>query len=308
MPYVLEPHTPPDREIYGPEELNLSPRFTRAIFKQYFNGKQAQPWDKSRPIKRWADLSAVDQAAKTPQAPYRYFVWGNVNGVAAKVPIETSMAYAATFNLPGTYDWPKYVLAPTLAYSNILDANGSAIARQSVPPEELATEDDVMVLLQQLDKDRITVFRTYASDPGGVIFPDSETRRFWNVQLEASGPGFSIQRLLIARHKNGYNAPGKWTVLTGSSFIGMPPGKTLLWVSAVPDDSNEFDSRPDDPIPQRDLLATEHIKVGLIGVVQIWRTDRVTPPEDNNDEVLARIDQNVQTILTAIQVASGSRD
>lgn len=309
MSYVLKAEPPPLAPNYGLEALNLSPRFTRAIYKERF-GQQAPPWDKSRPIKRWADFSVTDKAAQTPHAPYTYSAYVNQNnGTARYTTFTTTMAHAATFNLPGVYDYPKYVAPPAKAWYQVVDAQGATVGTSPVPAEEIASQEMCDALVAEIESFGIKVLRVRLDGGSRVVWDPAETRRFATLYLSDS-EFFSVARLLSIRNRKGVGSPGKWVVFTSTPFAGRQTN-VLTWESQVPDDTSEFDPRPEVVIPQRALSVDEEIRPWIGGVLQVVKKNTASEGSTGGGGltlaqsiVLERVDLNVQRLLN-LQGAEG---
>lgn len=265
MPYLIATSKPkPDASQYGPSELETFPRLTRATYRTMF-GEQAPPWDRAQRIKRWFDSSV---AGYSPDALVTYAtVAKGPDGKPGLIPFVLSAREAGSVNLPGRYDYPKYTLPPSKAFVNVYDNSGNVIGRNIIPPEELATWEEAEELRADLAGVNIAAVDVTENQYGGpyaVIYPPDESRRMLTVVL-ASGAAHSVQRLLCQRNALGVGSPGRWEPILSSDSI--------QWISEIPQETGEFDPRPEVPIPCRDLEPGEEFVLGFAGLIAIRRTD-----------------------------------
>jgi len=275
----------PSSATYGPEQLQIFTRFNRGTYMAKF-GQQAPPWDKSKPIKRWFHTGA----ASTEN--YLYF-----NDSAKQLQVMTMSAEeAASINLPGSYDYPAYVIAPTPA---TIISMGS---RYPVRADVLSAEEDARGLADILQRflGPVPAIQVRESDSftGVNLAVDwgAETRRAWTVVIGSQA--YSVGLLLRTRNLNGVGAPGVWNVK-----VGLAP----TWAPASPGETGEQDIRPEVPIPCRALQQNESIRPHPLGPVYIYRNDMPNPFEtatgagggfsDSDRNTLTTILNNTQVIL-----------
>lgn len=287
MAYLIaKPKQKPDAPQYGPSELELFPRLTRALYRTMF-GEQAPPWDKNRRIKRWFDSEALGP----PGGLFSYkIVAKGPDGKPGFAPVAISFEEAQTVNLPGQYEYPKYALPPSRAFVNAYDANGSVIGRNIVPPEELATwaeAEELRADLNDIGISAIDVTENQYGGPYAVIYPPDEPRRMLVVVL-ANGSAHSVQRLLCQKNAAGVGSPGRWASL---------PNGSVQWVSEIPQETGEFDPRPEVPIPCRALEPGEEFALGFAGLIVIRRTDTAEGQALANEKA---VPANVAEILKRI--------
>lgn len=267
----------PAEPQYGVAALYLFPRLTRAIFRET-TGQQAPPWDKTRRIKRWYDTSVLDGFsgdAKHEVVSYQIF-----DSSAGKIRrLALTVEEASTPNLPGQYDYPKFIVAPTPAVL-VNPVDGSITP---LNPVHLCEYSDAVALARALGasphnlrENRIGFFH---------VRWNGETRRAWVLDLD--GTSHQVGLLLAMRHAHGVNAPGRWEVGRGQP----------VWVPDVQGDTGEFDPRPEIPFPVRDLHPGEVIEQAFGGV---WVVKRSTPVLDTH-QLLAEILQISRQTLTEVR-------
>lgn len=262
---------------YGLAALHLFPRLTRAIFRET-TGQQAPPWDKTRRIKRWYDTSVLDGFtgdAKHEVVSYQIFdpAAGRIRRLALTV------EEASTPNLPGQYDYPKFIVAPTPAV--LVDpVDGSS---SPVNPAHLCEYTEALDLARALSatpshlrENRIGFFH---------LRWNGETRRAWVLDL--AGTSHQVASLLAMRHAHGVNAPGRW-----DTSQAQP-----VWIPEIQADTGELDPRPEIPFPVRELHPGEVIEQGFGG---IWIVKRNGPTLDTN-QLLTEILQISRQTLTEVR-------
>lgn len=296
MPVSLPtPRPQPDASSYPLTELNLFDRLTRAIYKEKY-GEQAPVWDKNRRIQRWFDSSA---AALPPDEPYIIEYYAQVGGVTMRRKTVITNAEAATPNLPGRFDYPKYVPAPSGAWTDILDSLGKPTgARRYLSNEDLSHYIDAVMIAQQLQSvkgvDSVSdPFETVMGGPYAYRFDETESRRFWNLRINGDNV-VSVGRLLKAKYAFGVGAPGRW--ICDNNYV--------QWVSDIPVDVGERDLRPEVPIPQRPLKSNERIIEGSpFSGPLVERTDKSeTIAKDDAAAMPGRVAEILKRV-TAIQEA-----
>jgi hypothetical protein len=267
------------------EVLELFTRYNRATFRDALK-EEPPAWDRRRPIKRWADTSVADAP---PEAPYIVQYWQTRAGmIPQRMTTVITNHEAATLNLPGSTVYPKYTLAPSGAVSFMLDGSGSAGIRQTLPPEVLATKADAAALADELRDAGMTVngiADNEAGGPFGISYEAWESRRLLNVSVENSL--HNVGKLLAAKNAFGVGAPGSWSA--------TPSGPK--WTSEIPQDSGEFDARPEVPIPARELLAGEQFVLAFGGTPAILNLGTPEGQDELNEEKLA---DNVAEILKRV--------
>lgn len=284
---------PPQLPVYGTDELALFKRFNRGEFLAY-TGVQAPPWasqgevprlieeghspemaERLTRIKRWADLTVADQ---DPNGEYRYrYPLATGGSVEWQEQIITN-ELACSINLPGKYDYAKWVPAATLA-----TYEGQGITPVVLNPMLLSTEEQAAEIATELG---LTYVEQVADEKGQFfyVYPPDETRRVFGIVLP-NGNRTLAGFLLRDKYRSGVGAPGHW--VTGDE--GYP-----VWVADLPTDLGEYDTRPEIPMPCRDLWPQEQIKVGgFANQIQIFNV--ALAPEADGD-ILRRIDKNVRAI------------
>jgi hypothetical protein len=278
MPYI-EPKqlTVPNEPYYPVERLYLFDRYTRATWRQTF-GEQAPPWNKERRIKRWADSTAKGITR------YTYFDWARKSFKQ----MELSEEEAKTPNLPGAFEYPKWIVAPTPA----VVVGPGALDPQPLNPQLLSSIQDALDLAKELGG--TVQLPAMWSGPFHVDWR-GETRRNYNVVVGDNA--YNVGLLLMHKYSQGVGAPGRWEMArTGP-----------VWVSEVPQDVGEQDIRPEIPIPCRPLDdRLEALKITPFGAL-VYRKDiesEINPKTQASEgipsdlaEAIYRIDRNVMELL-----------
>lgn len=244
------PARPDAATHYGVQELYLFPRLTRAIFRATY-GEPAPQYNPSRRIKRWFDTSPHIMAAKEDDmVSYHYF--DAEKGIITKMTL--TAGEARTPNLPGTYEWPKYVVAPTPA----MIRNALTGAEVALTPQILTQRANAETLAAELSHSYSAPVAISEQELGGPwhFVWHGETRRVFNL-LTPKG-AFQAALLLAQKYRSGIGAPGRWDV----------SGAEPVWIPEQTD-VGEYDPRPEIPIPVRDLLPGEVIEQGFGGVWHI---------------------------------------
>ncbi|KKM06409.1 hypothetical protein LCGC14_1744260 [marine sediment metagenome] len=264
---------PPDLEIYPVAMLALFPRLTRAKYRQH-TGEQAPPWEPSRRIKRWADRT-LGEADPDGAYPVR---WYQVEaGEIAWKETTITNAEAAALNLPGQYDYPKWDPAPVGGFQ----ASNYDGSRQQVDVDAVSTREQAEILSAELNG--LGVEEHSLDGPFYFWFEPSEKRRIWWVKLSGGGKIFA-GRLLKKQYVNGVGAPGRW----------IRSERVPWWKSGLDEIPEEWDARPEIPIPMRALEANERLQLGFGGAIQV-----VTAESDT--DLLRRIDRNVREIRDLVE-------
>jgi hypothetical protein len=284
---VPTPKPQPDLDQYGLQELELFPRLTRALFVDRF-GFEPPPWDKTRPIKRWADTS-VRNAEPSDIYVVTYFQT-KPGMLPEKKQLAITNAEAFDINLPGATSYPKLTLPPSGAVSFIVDPNGDSGGRTVLPTDTLISKEDAATLLAEMKADIGEVGEISENESAGpfsIIYEPWEKRRLLNVSI--AGNSNNIGKLYAARHAAGVGAPGHWEMA----------GTSPRWVSEIPTDTGEFDPRPEVPIPCRTLYPNEKF-VGTFLGVGIQRTDRAGSVAEDNEKKIA--DNVAETLKRVTQL------
>lgn len=272
----------PDAGSYGVVALQKFPRLSRAIYLANV-GDQAPRWNKALVIKRWADHTVVD---RPPTDDYRYsYLASDGTRVSVKEAV-ISIGEAMSVNLPGKYSWPKW--EPELVQGYVSAPDGS---RTAINPSFVSTIDQAEVIMRELEGVEV-LERTFAG-PFKIIYDMREERRLYSVKLRGTanreGTWNSVGLLLKKRYRDGVGAPGEWTA-TATEPRWIPKK------SEVPD---EYDPRPEVPIPIRALLSNETARLGFASVITIFK-DAVSGGPVDVDDVLSRVDKTTQQILKKV--------
>lgn len=266
----------PTTQYYGLEVLRLAPDARRSNYRT-LTGITVPNWDPSRLIKRW-QASPADTTGGL-EDPFLYTVYQRDpnSGVLERQRITTTNREAlAPINLPGHNPLQTYWVPPTQAY--ITGPNGTSV----LPAENLTYWNEAEALRERLQP----MFDSLAEESpdesftliieeqvyAGVytlVYPVNEPRRIWNLVAIPQNANtqrkhdprisFNAGRLLVQRHADGLNNSGRW-VLDKSSF----PGVTNMnfgfrWVYSGPQDTGEWDFRPELPIPMRGMYSWETV-------------------------------------------------
>lgn len=246
MTPLSQPVTPaqPDLETYGFGELALFKTYTRESYRAAF-GIEAPAYDPARVIKTWFD-STADTSDPDNVSTYKAFV--EVNGQWLIKQLVLPSREAATVNLPGAVEYPKYAVAPT---------NATFVS----DPVQLSLRSDAEKLLAELGLRGVELFDDAGLMQYYKVDYRDEPRRLWSFFFK--GGNYNVGSLLANRHHYGVGWPGHWEV-----------GSTIRWVADPPAPTGLDDRRPARPMPVRDLLANEKVEAALFGGPQIVRTDR----------------------------------
>ena len=244
---VSRPAAPaqPDQEFYGVQELALFKTFTRESYRAAF-GIEAPPYDPSRVIKSWFD-STVDTSDPSNVAVYKIVGkdparnWGLRQAV---LPAHE----AATVNLTGAISYPAYVVPPTRATRGGSGINANYLSLDSEARGLMAEIGGDSVV----DEGNSTVFP--------VVYPPDEPRHAWDIMFH--GQPLNVGLLLLMKYAKGVGAPGRWNTQNNDA----------IWVPDPPPPTGFDDTRPPREMPVRDLLPTEKLQTGLMGV-GVMRTD-----------------------------------
>ena len=244
----------PHPSSYGEVALQKLPRLTRAIYTANV-GEQAPIWNKEFVIKRWADHTVKD---RLPTVEYRYLhlvADGTNVGVAENV---ITVGEAITVNLPGKYTWAKWT--PEIVQGYISSPDGT---RTAIRPQFVSTRDQAEEIMKDLGAVEI-IERTFAG-PFKLIYDMRETRRIWSVKLRGGGSKEgtwnNVGLLFKMKYRQGVGAPGEW----------IRTATEPNWVSKKSEAPDEYDLRPEVPIPIRALRDNETAKLGFGGIITIFK-------------------------------------
>jgi hypothetical protein len=252
---------------YPISDLFLFKLYDRESFRKSF-GRQADPYRPERRIKRWFDPNASDGPYT-----YTYFDFNRRQFVKNTIPGEE----ARTLNLPGKYEYEKYVVQPTRA----VVVGPPPLDPQPIRADFLSTREEAEMLARELGgkvlEHELTV---------GPFWIDwrGETRRHY--QIEVDNNLYNVGLLLKARHADGLNHPGSWH--------RTPSG--IIWISDQ-DFDGSTDSRPEVPVPCRELADNEALHVTPFGVT-VYRTDMESPFNPSSFE--SRVEAALRRIEAAL--------
>lgn len=241
----------PDAEWYSTSVLDLFPRLNRKTFAAVL-AQQAPPFNpKEKWVKYWWDSTVADADPDGPYA-YHYVVLGATPKIA---PMVITNGEACSVNIPGSYNYPAYVVQPTKAY--VVGPMGRV---GLIPADRLSTRiqaDKLRDLIQNnlqngvklvVGEDRLdaSVFRYVFSTAAFA-----EPRRLWHIgYAEGGNTGYlNVGNVLHHMYANGIGAPGKF--LRDNSGTGL-----IVWRSdTVAEDASQ--TLPECPIPVRALDSDE---------------------------------------------------
>lgn len=229
----------PDSAFYGVQELALFKTYNRKSYEEAF-GEQPPPFDPARPIKTWFD-STVDTSSPTNVALYKTIARDHENKWAVRQLVLPARE-AATVNLPGAVTYPERVIPPTTA-----TRGGGGITALY-----MSLESEAKALMEEMGGTDLGDEGDTAVFP--VIYPPEEPRRLWYFLYK--GRPVNVGALLYNRNKKGIGSPGKWEFSSG-----IP-----VWVPDPEPPTGIGDPRPPVAMPVRDLLPTEKLQTGLMGI------------------------------------------
>jgi hypothetical protein len=270
----------PNQPQYQISTLDLFPVYAaRAAFQQS-TGQQAPPFDPSQPLKGWTDPSPNGQ-------PYSIFdSTAAATGYVSQITL--TAAQATQLNLPGVYNYPAYVSAPTDATEV-----GPYGPLGPASPDQMCLQADAQAIANQIAP-------LYPGQAIAVVQENSglfhyvyglDPRRQWYIQV--GNQALNAQTLIEARNAHGVGAPGHWSVTSAG----------LIWiydqpVTVAPANAVTI------PVPIRPLLPNEqivHLPGSLFNQAGSWVVERTdlpqTPQPETDDQQFA----DVKTMLAAIQ-------
>ena len=286
--------TQPNQPQYQISALDLFPVYsTRAVYQQA-TGQQAPPFESTQSVKGWADPAPTGQ-------PYLVFdSTAAATGYISQLTLQP--AQAVSLNLPGAYNYPALIVAPTDALEV-----GPFGAIGPASPDMICLQSDAEAVAAALAPvfpgQSLTVFETMKAGQSTYYYtyPSGEQRRCWAFQATINGFPITLyaQQLIEAQSTHGVGAPGQWTLTTnGPAWIYNPP------VTAAPPDAVTL------PAPIRPLLPNEqivHLAGSLFNPAGTWVVERTdlpqpggaaTPPETTAQQLAA-----LQAAVAALQAA-----
>lgn len=232
--------------------LKLFPELNRDTYQQ-LTGRQAPVYNPALQIKPWFDPSA---ASGDPAGTVTYTVYDQAAGGLRTITMTKSVA--ATVNLPGTYTYPVYAIAPTVAVT----VNGLTGVATSINTNWICEEAAAEALAAELGGAAVI-----EAAPSAWPFTDvwgTETRRQWLVVV--NGDKRNAAQLIKQKYDKGVGAPGHWVVGAGEP----------TWVSEIPTGEVK-DLRPWVPTPIRALQAGERLEVTPMGAYVLSGEDDQAP-------------------------------
>jgi len=278
---LLQPQpAQPDHPQYQISTLYQFPLYaTRAAYQQA-TGQQAPPFDATQPVKGWADPAPTGQP---------YLVFDSTAAVTGYVSQMTlTAAQAAQINLPGTYNYPAYVSAPTDAqevwpYGPVGQAS----------PDQVCLQADAQRIANQIAPLYPGQTISVVQENGGIfhyVF-GLDPRRQWYIQI--GNTALLAQALIEAQNSHGVGAPGHWALSSGAlNWIYDPP------VTVAPANAATL------PAPIRPLLPNEqivHLPGSLFNQQGSWVVERTDLPQAAQPESEDQQFAEVKAMLAAIQ-------
>lgn len=283
----LQAKPQPDAITYGPDALEMLPRFTRASYRTA-TGVQAPPPNPLAPMKRWS----IPTATESMTLGYWEFP---VNGAPLYVQKTYTPTELKAVNLPGTFEYPKYVIAPSGAYT----LQGPDLQPAGIGEDWLSTRSQAEAMADALRALGWSVTGITENTLSGIFtiqYRPEETRRVWELEVGNGGGSRNVGKLVEERNKAGVGAPGKWTTPGESS--------SPIWHSLVPQSGDLLAGEV--PIPQRELYPNEKWVQNLFSGWQIARTDKEQPGSGTstgsgiNPADIAAILANTETIKQTV--------
>jgi len=282
--------TQPNQPQYQISALDLfSVYSTRAAYQQA-TGQQAPPFDSTLPIKGWADPAPTGQ-------PYLVFdSTATATGYVNQLTVPP--AQASQLNLPGTYNYPAYVPAPTDAQEM-----GPYGAVGGVSPDVICLESDAQAVANAVAPlfpgQTLTVFETMQQGQSVYYYsyPADEQRRCWAFQATINNFNATVfaQQLIEAQYTHGVGAPGQWTLSsTGLNWVYDQP------VTAAPANAVTLGA------PIRPLLPNEqivHLPGSLFNPSGTWVVERTDLPQPAAPESTSQQLSDLQAAVAALQAA-----
>jgi hypothetical protein len=252
---------------YPVSDLFIFPVYDRESFRKAF-GRQADPYRPDRRIKRWFDPDAGN-------GPYTYTYFDFEKRRFEKTTILGDEA--RTLNLPGKFEYEKYIITPTKA----VVVGPAPLDPQPVRADFLSTREEAEALARELGGK--VVEYNLNEGPFWIDWRD-ETRRYY--QIEIGNNLYNVGLLLKARHADGLNHPGSWHQ--------TPFG--IVWVSDQ-DFDGSTDTRPEVPVPCRELAENEALHITPFGAT-VYRTDMDSPFNPSSFE--SRVEAALRRIEAAL--------
>ena len=292
IPMAQSQPVQPNQPQYPISTLFLFPNYASRAAYQQATGHQAPPFDPSRPPQYWEDPS---QAGKSGIATYS-IVDETAAGSGYVSVLNVNTAWAASVNLPGVFNYPQYVSAPTDAMMwGPFGPVGQA------PPDQVCLQSDAQAMANTiaaffpgqtpavLEENNGAYHYVYGNDP----------RRQWYIQIGKNN--WLAQTLIESQNSHGIGYPGKWSLVGG--VLNWTPGNPV---------TEPPSGTPALPLPIRALLPNEqivHLPGSLFTPAGTWvveRTDLQQPqPAETEDQqfadlkaMLAQIQATLNTIAS----------
>ncbi len=213
----------PIADFYAVPLFNPTPTKTgqdfqaaRANYRAAHGGVQAPPFNPSQPV----------QLFDSPGSnPVPCFDPANVTGGYVD-----TLVIATPVNIPGSYNYPPYVIAPTVASWQL----GNVVL--PVPPNYITDEltAQAMVALLQLVPAFAGHLLVLDSNPElPAIDWGTETRRFWHITVKGVAGPYNAAQLAVSAYSNygvGYPGQFNWSVEPGNA-TNIP---SLWWQNGTP--------------------------------------------------------------------------
>lgn len=272
--------TQPNQPQYQLSTLDLFPVYAARAAYQQATGQQAPPFDAAQPLKTWADPAPTGQ-------PYLVFdSTAAATGYVSQIGIPA--AQASLLNLPGVYNYPACISAPTDAQEV-----GPFGPIGSVSPDQVCLQADAQEVANEIAS-------LYPGQTVSVVQENSGTyhyiygvdpRRQWYILI--GNITYLAQTLIESKNSHGVGAPGHWTLpSTGLNWVYDPP------VTSAPPNAVTF------PVPIRPLLPNEQIvnlPGSLFNQAGTWVVERTDLPQTQPPESTDQQFAEMKTLLAQIQ-------
>lgn len=290
---MLPSPTQPNEAFYDVTHLEMVTTFSRATYKTTF-GKQAPAWIPANRIKKW--FIGLPAGTDPRSACVIKMVTKNAKGepiiapyMGPNHPVPVTWEWVSQTNLPGMYEYPRYVIAPTPAV--LTNLNGSTFP---FFPDFLASKEQALELAKEFNNPGEANIKEGALGEFNTRW-NGEERRSYLVRYPRSNDTevwLTVGLLMKAKNAQGIGAPGKWEL-----------ANEPIWRTAIaPNDVGEFDVRPHWPIPVRDLLPNEKLHMVSPFSFLVVRTDMesIFNPKPGGGGTGGGVDEGTKVLIQEI--------
>lgn len=268
--------------------LQRFPRYQDRVSFHVATGRDAPAFDKAKQPKLWAD-DTLDPTL-SPDAVVSYKRLPRRGEALALVPFAMNALEASSVNLPGLAKFPAYVVAPTVARTQM-----PGHSAQGLDAELLSTTAQASAINEAIGGSGIELDRTMSIDYG------FEERRIWNVRRGTTL--LNVGKLLMQKYnggltstadsagtniQTGVGAGGRWD-LSQPQVVWIPDTVDL---GALSNDLPELDP------PVRDLRPGEALVRGITGLELTTASDPAHPSQlpDNFEMRFAALEQSMHEL------------